>query len=244
MKNYSLFLLITLLFCQTFAQDTLKSVTIRIKGDVNGKEIKIDTTLTIQSANDVNIILNELGLNGSAETQSLDKTIIIREKSTGSDENSDLKWFSTEGFSDSMFIGKGDVRLFFSPDSGDRFVFAPGDKMGKDMNFNFNWDSDTDWDSDSDAESDSDRSRAFMGISMSNDESGGVRVTGVTRDSGAEKAGLRSGDIIVMIEKERIGNDKQLSAIIRSYDPGDKVEITFIRGGKKMKATVKLGKRD
>ncbi|MEZ4773987.1 MAG: PDZ domain-containing protein [Bacteroidia bacterium] len=234
MKNYSLFLMIALWAFSSFAQDTIKSVTIRINGDVNGKVIKMDTTLTVESAKDVTVILNELGISDLDENRSMEKTIIIRDQNSLKHDDHELKWFSTENLSDSMIVGNAGVKLFFSPDSGNTFTFIDGDKKGKGMNFDFDWDSDA-----------SDRhSRTFMGISMTNDESGGVRISGVENNSSAEKAGLRRGDIIVMIEKERIGNDKQLSAIIRSYDPGDKIDVTYIRGGKKMKTTVKLGKRD
>ncbi|MEZ4826202.1 MAG: PDZ domain-containing protein [Bacteroidia bacterium] len=233
MKNFALLFLFTLFAGQILAQDSPKTVIIRINGDVNGKEIKIDTTLS--TGDEVNIILNKLGVNDSFTGKSVEKTIIIRDgKQEGEDH--EIRWFSNENFSDSMVFNNGDFKMVFSPDSGNRFTFIDGEKMAEGIKegFNFNWNS----------EEDSDRSRAFMGISMSNDESGGVRITGITRDSGAEKAGLRSGDIIIMVGKERIGNDKQLSAIIRSYDPGDKLDVTYIRGGKKQKTTVKLGKRD
>lgn len=54
----------------------------------------------------------------------------------------------------------------------------------------------------------------------------------VASNSPAEKAGLKSGDIITKINGDVIGQQGALSSIIGQYKPGDKVTVTYIRDGK------------
>ncbi len=60
----------------------------------------------------------------------------------------------------------------------------------------------------------------------------GVFVTEVTGKSGAEDAGIRTGDIVTKIDDTTIGSFADLSFAIGSRRPGDKVTVTYIRNGK------------
>jgi len=86
-----------------------------------------------------------------------------------------------------------------------------------------------------------DPDRAFLGIS-SREVKEGVSVQQVTKESGAEKAGLKSGDIIVKIDDRIIEDPQDITSEIRKHKPEDKVTITYKRDGKEAKTTAILTK--
>ncbi|HTE26363.1 PDZ domain-containing protein [Flavitalea sp.] len=94
---------------------------------------------------------------------------------------------------------------------------------------------------DSDIWSGLDSNRAFLGIS-SQDSPDGVKIMQVTDESAAEKAGLKSGDIIVKIDEKNIEDPEDVTATIRKHKPNDKITITYKRNDKEAKATATLGK--
>ncbi len=71
----------------------------------------------------------------------------------------------------------------------------------------------------------------------------GAYVKRVEDRSPAEKAGLKEGDVIITVDKEKIFSPDDLIKYIGNKKPGDRVEIGFIRDGKENKSTVNLGKR-
>ena len=68
----------------------------------------------------------------------------------------------------------------------------------------------------------------------------GIYVTDVAKNSGAEDAGIKTGDIITKIDNVNIDGFSDLSLAIGSKRPGDKVSVTYIRGGKEHKTTAAL----
>lgn len=66
----------------------------------------------------------------------------------------------------------------------------------------------------------------------------GVYVTAVTEGSAAESAGLRSGDIIIAVEGEKVETSEELTNEKNKYSAGDTIELTFMRSGEEH--TVKL----
>ena len=68
----------------------------------------------------------------------------------------------------------------------------------------------------------------------------GVYVTETTPNSGAEDAGIRTGDIVTKIDGTNIGSFADLSFAIGSRRPGDKVTVTYTRNGKPNTVTVTL----
>ena len=88
---------------------------------------------------------------------------------------------------------------------------------------------------------DEDENRAMLGVNT-DDREKGVEVLSITADSAAEKAGLKKGDIIQAIDDKKIETTHDLTEAIRSHKPGDKVTVTYERGGKKEKVTAELGK--
>ncbi len=71
----------------------------------------------------------------------------------------------------------------------------------------------------------------------------GILITEVVEGTGAEKAGLKHGDILIEMEGKEITEVGQPGKIISEMKPGDKIKFVVIRDGKKEKMKAKLGER-
>ncbi|MBI4138355.1 MAG: trypsin-like peptidase domain-containing protein [Candidatus Wildermuthbacteria bacterium] len=65
----------------------------------------------------------------------------------------------------------------------------------------------------------------------------------ISPGSGADNAGLKTGDIILEFNGEKITQDNSLSKIIQKYDPGREVSLKILRAGKEFTVAVTLGER-
>ncbi len=72
----------------------------------------------------------------------------------------------------------------------------------------------------------------------------GVLVVNIIEESPAEKAGFKSGDIIVKVDKRVIEDSDDLRKAISKHEPDDEVKIEYIRNKKKSSKTVRLGERE
>ena len=70
--------------------------------------------------------------------------------------------------------------------------------------------------------------------------SGEARQPAVLSGSPADKAGLKEGDIITAINEEKIDGNHSLSRLIQQYQPGDEIEITYLRDGGENKVKLTL----
>jgi serine protease Do len=68
----------------------------------------------------------------------------------------------------------------------------------------------------------------------------GALVAGAQDGTPAEKAGLKSGDVITAVDGEPIANARELTRKIGALKPGARAEITYLRDGKERTATVAL----
>jgi serine protease Do len=91
------------------------------------------------------------------------------------------------------------------------------------------------------ARTDIDENRAMLGVTTDKD-SKGAEIQTISKESAAEKAGLKKGDIITRIDDSRVEGPDGLTTAIRKHKPGDKVTVTIIRDGKEQKLTAELGK--
>ncbi|HEX2944830.1 MAG TPA: trypsin-like peptidase domain-containing protein [Clostridia bacterium] len=94
------------------------------------------------------------------------------------------------------------------------------------------------------------KGRPFIGISGSEvtdtyssvyDLPVGIYIDTVTPGSGAEKAGLQSGDVIVAVGGKTIKTMSDLDKVKEAYKPGDKATFTIVRDGSKMNVSVTFG---
>ena len=72
----------------------------------------------------------------------------------------------------------------------------------------------------------------------------GFYINKVTKNSGAEKAGLQKGDIIKKLDSQNIDTFAELSGYISTKRPNDKVQVTFLRDGETKTVPVTLIKND
>lgn len=68
----------------------------------------------------------------------------------------------------------------------------------------------------------------------------GAYVDEVVANSAAEKAGIKKEDVIIKVNDVNIKNGAQLQEQIGRFSPGDKVNITVMRGNKPITLTVEL----
>ncbi|MBB5934261.1 S1C family serine protease [Streptomyces zagrosensis] len=66
----------------------------------------------------------------------------------------------------------------------------------------------------------------------------------ITEGGPADKAGLRPGDVITKLDDTVVDSGPTLISEIWTHQPGDKVTITFTRGGKESTTQVTLGQRE
>jgi serine protease Do len=91
-------------------------------------------------------------------------------------------------------------------------------------------------------------SSAFLGVTTStnNDDaedtkSDGATITNVSKESAAEKAGLKNGDVITKINDKKVEDPTDLSEAISSFKPKDEVTVYYKRDGKEKSAKAVLG---
>ena len=72
----------------------------------------------------------------------------------------------------------------------------------------------------------------------------GVGVREVVKDSPAERAGLRAGDVILRFDGEPVTSLRKLNRLIDESAPEHQARLTVRRGGSEQEITVKLGKRE
>lgn len=88
------------------------------------------------------------------------------------------------------------------------------------------------------------KERALLGVS-SQKEGKGAKITDITKESAAEKAGLQKGDIITRINDHHIiESSEDLFNSIGDFKPGEKITITYLREGKQLTTTATLGKTE
>ncbi len=75
-------------------------------------------------------------------------------------------------------------------------------------------------------------------------ETEGVYIYDIESNTGADKAGLEVGDIIIRINNVKISSMADLLGYLKTKRPGDKIEVTVIRNGQKETFSVMLNKNN
>ncbi len=86
--------------------------------------------------------------------------------------------------------------------------------------------------------------RGWLGIEIENinnvmadelglDEVSGIFISSVTKGGGASDAGIRSNDVVVSVNANRISNTGEFMELLGRYRPGDTIDLTCIREKKK-----------
>jgi serine protease Do len=72
----------------------------------------------------------------------------------------------------------------------------------------------------------------------------GALVADVTKDGPAEKAGIKSGDVIVKFDGKDVNDEHELPQIVATVKPGRKVDVKVIREGKEKTIPVTIGEME
>jgi hypothetical protein len=84
---------------------------------------------------------------------------------------------------------------------------------------------------------------SYIGVSGISEGNYGVKITRITANSPAAKAGLRVGDIITKLDGTPIRIAHILDAEIGLRKPGSKIRVSYIRNSLQGEVTVTVGKR-
>jgi serine protease Do len=84
--------------------------------------------------------------------------------------------------------------------------------------------------------------RGWLGVSV-DDANDSVTVTAVERGSPAARAGIRAGDAIVTVNRERVESSRGLIRAIAAATPGSNVNLTIRRQGREIDVSVAVGRR-
>lgn len=121
-------------------------------------------------------------------------------------------------------------------DGKDQFSFNPGDMevFFNDKMNNFS----------------SEQRVAFLGVKTGIKEDGqpqapinGAYINEVTKESAADKAGLKEGDIITKVNDKVVASPNDLTDIIPAFKPKEEVTVYYTRDGKEKLTKVVLGER-
>lgn len=87
--------------------------------------------------------------------------------------------------------------------------------------------------------------RGFLGVipDFSADVEEGMAISGTVPGSPAEKAGLLEGDILIEIDRRPVHDLQALASILRDLEPGDVVDIVFLRDGIEERTTARISEK-
>ena len=91
-----------------------------------------------------------------------------------------------------------------------------------------------------------DKEDGYIGVQVKADPNvEGLIIVDTVKDAPADKAGLKSGDLITKVDGSPIKSDDLQAFVlaIRGTKPGDDVKLTIVRGGKEQEIKVTVGKR-
>jgi serine protease Do len=83
--------------------------------------------------------------------------------------------------------------------------------------------------------------RAVLGVSTEKNEKG-AKITEVSKESAAEKSGLKKDDIITKVNDTKITDPESLYKTIGKFKPEEKVKLTYSRNGKEATTSAVLTK--
>ena len=70
--------------------------------------------------------------------------------------------------------------------------------------------------------------RAMLGVTTDQTDEG-TKILSITKESAAEKMGLKEGDVIKKFNDKSINSPDELTKAVKSQKPGDKVTVTYLR---------------
>lgn len=88
------------------------------------------------------------------------------------------------------------------------------------------------------------KGKAFLGVVVEPNGEDGLRVRKVGRESPAEQAGIKEGDVLLKMDGELLSSEEQFTDLLKEKAPDDRVAFEMLRGEKTETLTLRLGDRD
>jgi serine protease Do len=82
----------------------------------------------------------------------------------------------------------------------------------------------------------------YLGVALDQD-SPGVKVVQVLPKTGAEKAGIKVGDMVLSVNGEKVEDAEDFMATLQRRKPGDKITLKIQRGDQELELRAELGTR-
>jgi putative serine protease PepD len=83
-------------------------------------------------------------------------------------------------------------------------------------------------------------SHPYLGVSVGDADNGGAQIQQVVSGGPAAQAGLQVGDVVTKIGNKTITGREDLVGAVQAGQVGQRLQITFERGGSERTATVTL----
>jgi serine protease Do len=87
------------------------------------------------------------------------------------------------------------------------------------------------------------KGKGFLGVGTAARPEGGLKVEKVGRESPAEKAGLKPGDVLLRMDGVELSTKEQFQELLKEKAPDDRVALELLRDGKSETLTLRLGER-
>lgn len=87
------------------------------------------------------------------------------------------------------------------------------------------------------------KGKGFLGVGTVARDEGGLEVERIGRESPAEKAGLKAGDVLLKMDGVDLTTKEQFQELLKEKAPDDRVRFDFLRGGRSETLTLRLGER-
>lgn len=86
--------------------------------------------------------------------------------------------------------------------------------------------------------------RGILGIGIEDAPNGHTQITTVYPNSGAERAGLRVGDVVSQVAGQLVQSADALASVIGSHRPGETITLEVMRNDKSLTIRAKLGQAE
>jgi S1-C subfamily serine protease len=196
--------------------------------------------MTLGEANDDGVSIKSVETESAAAEAGLQKGDIITEINGKKIKSAAALLKALEGKKDGeeldvKYLRKGEMKrtTVTLKKSNNIFLFKGEDQEikweGGDNNWNFNW-----------IEEDG---KSSMGVLFGEAADEGVKIEGIIKNSGAEEAGLESGDIVTKVDGERVQSAAEIKMILKDKQAGDVVEVMYLRDETENTVNITLGSK-
>jgi len=203
-------------------------------------ENKGEMGMTLGEANDDGVSIKNVETESAAAAAGLEKDDIITEINGEKIKSAAALMKTLEGKKageelDVKYLRNGEANrtTVTLKKSNNIFSFKGEDQEikweGGDNNWNFNWIEDN--------------QNSSMGVLLGGITDEGVKIEGIIKNSGAEEAGLESGDIITKIDGETVQSVAEIKAILKDKKAGDVVEVRYLRNETENTTNITLGSK-